>query len=377
MTSSPPTVHAIGLMSGTSLDGVDAALIDTDGAHIAGLGPSLTLPYDAAVREAIRAVLGKTGETAAEAAAIAEAAQALTEVHARAVGELLALAGLTPEAIDVVGFHGQTISHAPERRHTRQIGDAALLAEETGIRVVHDFRSADVRAGGQGAPLVPAFHQAMAVGLHKPLAILNIGGVANVTYLRDEAARPYAFDTGPGCALIDDWARRRTGALSDVDGALAAAGRVDTALLAAWMSHPFFGRRGPKSLDREEFRDLAVMVDNATPEDGAATLTAFTAAAVAQAGTLLPEPPLRWLVAGGGRHNPVLMAALRHRLPAPVDAVEAVGWDGDALEAQAFAFLAVRSLRGLPLTWPSTTGVPDALTGGVAVMPSGRLRRRP
>lgn len=367
MIPDTPTARAIGLMSGTSLDGVDAAIIASDGEYITGLGPSLTRPYDAATREAIRAVLGERGGEAA----IAEAARALTLRHAEAVEELLDFARLAPGDVDVIGFHGQTINHAPERRHTRQIGDAALLARRTGIRVVHDFRTKDVKAGGQGAPLVPAYHQAMARGLCRPLAILNIGGVANVTYLRDEEGRPYAFDTGPGCALIDDWARRCAGgaASADVDGALAAKGRVNRELLAAWMSHPFFGQRGPKSLDREEFRDLAVMVDNQTPEDGAATLTAFTAAAVARAEAQLPEPPKRWLVCGGGRHNPVLMAELAARLAAPVDPVEAVGWDGDALEAQAFAFLALRTLRGLPLTWPSTTGVPEAMTGGVVVEP--------
>lgn len=360
-----PSVRAIGLMSGTSLDGVDAAVIATDGTAVTGLGPSLTRPYDAATREAIRAVLGEPDDPPA----IAEAARALTLRHAEVVRDLLDAACLTAAEVDVLGFHGQTINHAPERRHTRQIGDAALLARETGIRVVHDFRTADVQAGGQGAPLVPVFHQAMAQALCRPLAILNIGGVANVTYLRDEHTRPYAFDTGPGCALIDDWARRHTGGTADLGGALAARGHASRDLLAAWMSHPFFDRHGPKSLDREEFRDLAQMVDNQTPEDGAATLTAFTAAAVARAEAQLPEPPKRWLICGGGRHNPVLMADLAARLGAPVDPVEAVGWDGDALEAQAFAFLAVRSLRGLPLTWPSTTGVPEAMTGGVLVTP--------
>lgn len=345
------------------MDGVDAALIATDGESVTGLGPSLTIPYDSVTREAIRAVLGERGGEAA----ISEAAQALTLCHVDAVRALLDAARLTPQEVAVVGFHGQTINHAPEHRHTRQIGDAGLLARETGIRVVHDFRTADVRAGGQGAPLVPVFHRAMARALCRPLALLNIGGVANVTYLRDDAGHPLAFDTGPGCALIDDWAGRHTGQGADLDGALAARGRVDRELLAAWMSHPYFDQRGPKSLDRDEFHELARMVDNQTPENGAASLTAFTAAAVARAEAQLPEPPKQWLICGGGRHNPVLMEALRSRLKAPVATVESVGWDGDALEAQAFAFLAVRSWRGLPITWPSTTGAPEAMPGGRVV----------
>ncbi len=366
MTSETSTVRAIGLMSGTSLDGVDAALIESDGEVVRGLGPSLTVPYDAATRELIRGVLGEQGG----AVAIARAATALTEVHVTAVRALLDKAELTPDAVHVVGFHGQTINHAPERRHTRQIGDAAMLARETGLQVIHDFRTRDVLAGGQGAPLVPAYHQALARDLPKPLAVLNIGGVANVTYLRDAAGRPYAFDTGPGCALIDDWARRTAGLDADVDGALASAGKVRRELLTAWMGHPFFGRKGPKSLDRDEFRELAAMTEGLTPEDGAATLTAFTVAAVARAEAQLPEPPLRWLVCGGGRRNPALMAGLAGRLAAPVAPVEDVGWDGDALEAQAFAFLALRSLRRLPLTWPSTTGVADAMSGGLLAKPS-------
>ena len=257
-------------------------------------------------------------------------------------------------AVDVIGFHGHTILHRPEERRTWQIGDGALLARLTGIDVVCDFRTADIAAGGQGAPLVPLFHAGLAAALEKPLAILNIGGVANVTWLGGDGA-VLAFDTGPGNALIDDWALRHTGQPIDRDGALARHGHIDAARLAEFLAHPFFDRKPPKSLDRDDFARFAD--PDLSAADGAATLTAMTASAVARGAEHFPAAVRRWLVAGGGRHNPILMAALRQRLGVPVEPVEAVGWDGDALEAQAFAYLAVRSLDGAPLSLPSTTGV--------------------
>jgi anhydro-N-acetylmuramic acid kinase len=350
------TMLALGLMSGTSLDGVDAALVTTDGVAVERLGPALTVPYDAGLRQALRSVLGGTG-------AIAAVERELTLCHAQVVCRLLEENGLDPADIDVIGFHGHTILHRPEERRTWQIGDGALLARETGIPVVGDFRSADVAAGGQGAPLVPVFQRAMAAGLERPLAVLNLGGVGNVTWIgRDD--RLLAFDTGPGNALIDDWAMAHIGRPLDADGALARAGRVDADALVAFSTHPFFGRTPPKSLDRDDFAALAAALVAGLPAaDGAATLTAFTVRAVALAARHFPQAPARWLVTGGGRHNPALMAALVSEL-GRVDPVEAVGWDGDALEAQAFAYLAVRSLRDLPLTYPETTGGPAPSPGG-------------
>ena len=263
---------------------------------------------------------------------------------------------------DTIGFHGHTIMHRPEERRTWQIGDGALLARLTGIDVVCDFRADDVAAGGQGAPLVPLFHAALAARLDKPLAILNIGGVANVTWLGQDEGAILAFDTGPGNAPIDDWALRHLGEPVDRGGALARSGRVDAARLAAFLAHPFFDRSPPKSLDRDDF--AAFRDDGLAAADGAATLTAMTAAAVARAAAHFPAPVSRWLVTGGGRHNPVLMDALARCLGAPVAAVESAGWNGDALEAQAFAYLAIRSLEGLPLSLPSTTGVVRPMTGG-------------
>jgi anhydro-N-acetylmuramic acid kinase len=356
-----PGRWAIGLMSGTSADGVDAALIRADAGHIHGFGPAFSEPYDDAFREKLKSTYG--GKAAPDF--IAEVEQDLTRRHASAVLHLLEMAGMKPAEIAVIGFHGQTIFHAPHERRTWQIGDGALLASLTGIDVVNDFRSADVAAGGQGAPLVPIFHQALVAALPpeipRPIAVLNIGGVANVTWVGKDGAL-LAFDTGPGNALIDDWTQRHKGMPVDLGGALAKAGRIDDDVLAHLLSHPFFEKPAPKSLDRNAFH--STLADHLPAEDGAATLTAFTAAAVARAVPLFPAPAQAWLVCGGGRHNPVLMDALAERLDAPVRGVDEVGWDGDALEAQAFAYLALRSLAGLPISFPTTTGVPVPMTGG-------------
>jgi len=356
---------ALGLMSGTSCDGVDAALVETDGRAAISCGPWSSEPYDAAFHDRLRSVLGGRGD-------IAAVERELTERHAHAVRDLLARQGIAAGNVDVIGFHGQTILHEPERGRTWQIGDGPLLAKMTGIDVVNDFRSADVAAGGQGAPFVPLFHAALAAALPRPLAVLNIGGVANVTWIGEEGVEGelIAFDTGPGNAMLNDWTLRHTGRPADIGGALAGSGRVDAGALSALLDHPYFERAAPKSLDRDAF-DAAPLARLSAP-DGAATLVAFTAAAVARARSLFPRPVKRWLVAGGGRHNPTIMVALAERLEAAVAPVEAVGWDGDALEAQAFAYLAVRSLRGLPLSVPTTTGVSRPLTGGKLHPASGR-----
>ena len=355
-------------MSGTSLDGIDVAALRTDGQRVLGSGASTTYAYEPAVREAIRAVLGETDRDW-----LAAAEAAVTAAHARAVADFLAQHAIPPADVAVVGFHGHTVHHDPDAGLTVQIGDGAALAAALGIDVVFDFRTADMRAGGQGAPLVPIFHDALASGLERPLAVLNIGGVANVTYLGPQAhpgqsggpgeERPMlAFDTGPGNALIDDWMRRHTGSALDAGGAMAAGGTVDAARLEAFLALDWFRRPPPKSLDRNSFP--LSLTDGLSPADGAATLTEMTAAAVSAAVRHMAVPPRRWLVCGGGRHNRSLMERLRRRLQAPVAPVEAVGWDGDALEAQAFAFLAVRRLRGLAITTPGTTGAARPMPGG-------------
>lgn len=344
---------ALGLMSGTSLDGIDAALIATDGDRVLEFGPAATTPYPDAFRERLRAVLGSRGDAGVE--------RELTLLHADAVHRLLDRHGIGPASVDVIGFHGHTVLHRPDEGLTVQIGDGALLARETGIDVVSDFRSRDVAEGGEGAPLVPLFHAALAHGLERPLAVLNLGGVANLTWIGEDGSI-LAFDTGPGNALIDDWVRRHKAQAMDEGGRLAMAGRADALVLAALLAHPYFRQPPPKSLDRDDFGLEAVA--HLGPEDGAATLTGFTAGAVARGLAHLPALPRRWLVTGGGRLNPALMEALAQALEAPVQPVEAAGWQGDALEAQAFAFLAVRSRLGLPLSLPTTTGVPRPTTGG-------------
>ena len=347
------TLTALGLMSGTSLDGIDAALIRTDGERVYEFGPALTVPYAEDFRRRLRAVLGRDrGFEAVE--------RDLTLLHAQAVRDLLG----EKDPPDVIGFHGHTVFHRPAEGLTRQIGDGALLARETGVPVVNDFRSADVAAGGEGAPFAPLFHAALAGDLEKPLAVLNVGGVANVTWIGPDGAI-LAFDTGPGNALIDDWMLASTGRRFDESGALAATGTVDREILEGLLDHPYFLEPPPKSLDRLDFTGDAVA--GLSPADGAATLTAFTAAAVKA--DFLPVKPRRWLVCGGGRHNRTLMAMLRDSVGAPVEPVEAVGWQGDSLEAQAFAFLAVRSLKGVPLSLPTTTRVREPVTGGTTHRP--------
>jgi anhydro-N-acetylmuramic acid kinase len=358
----------IGLMSGTSLDGIDAALLETDGEDIAVPGPALGMPYDAETRAMLRAALEEAKSVAAGAPvpySIREAEQRLTEAHAEASKTLLKKAGLRAQDVSLIGFHGQTILHRPAQRWTWQIGDGALLAKLTGIDVVNDFRSADVKAGGQGAPLVPLYHAVLARNAKKanlvpPLVFVNIGGVANVTYINGEDV--LAFDTGPGNAPIDDWAMNHTRKPVDEGGALARQGRVDDRALAEMLDNEFFEKVPPKSLDRLDFGIDAV--NGLSPADGAATLTAFTAASIARAREHFADMPTTWSGMGGGRHNPVLMGELRSRVNAPVLVAEDAGWNGDFIEAEAFAYLAARSVKGLPLSLPTTTGVSRPITGG-------------
>jgi anhydro-N-acetylmuramic acid kinase len=351
----------IGLMSGTSLDGVDAALIETDGEDMVRPGPGLTIAYTPEMRALLRAALDdarSVAEGGSVPQSIREAERHLTEVHAEAVKALMRQTG----PADLIGFHGQTILHRPERRWTWQIGDGALLARLTGVDVVNDFRSADVKAGGQGAPLVPLYHAVLVKNspLARPIAVVNIGGVANVTYIDDDTV--LAFDTGPGNAPIDDWMHRHAATPVDMNGDFAATGTVNSAALDAMLENTFFMRTPPKSLDRMDFGVAAV--EALSPADGAATLTAFTAASIVRAREHFPEAPATWIVCGGGRHNGTLMAMLQARINAQVLKAEGARWDGDALEAEAFAYLAVRSVMGLPLSLPTTTGVPQPMTGG-------------
>ena len=343
---------AIGMMSGTSLDGIDVALVRTDGMDMTQLLDFKLFPYQEHEKEALKAVLGR--RYADQDTAKAE--KVLTQAHIRAVREF-------GHDADIIGFHGQTIIHDPSQRLTWQIGDCARLANETGISVIGDMRQADIKAGGQGAPLLPLCHRAFAQGMEKPIAVLNLGGVGNVTWLGRERTDIMAFDTGPANALIDDLVKEKTGKSYDSDGKLAKAGSPNVEMIQDWLTHDYFQKPPPKSLDRNEWAvkrayDLSL-------EDAVATLAEFTIHSVVQSLTWLPDTPKALYVAGGGRHNSYLMLRLNEELDYPVKPVETLGWNGDGLEAQGFAYLAVRSLKGLALTLPSTTGVSEPMTGGV------------
>ncbi|MBO6519895.1 MAG: anhydro-N-acetylmuramic acid kinase [Rhodospirillales bacterium] len=354
---------AIGLMSGTSMDGIDVAVIDTDGETVKRRGAFASYPYEASLRKKVQAIAGHKLE---RGDALSAVVRDITDAHAEAVEDFLGRAGLSPHDVDVVGFHGQTVFHDPANGVTVQLGDGARLAERLRITVVNDFRSADVAAGGEGAPFAPLYHAALARPLEPPVCVLNLGGVGNLTWISPDGGI-IAFDTGPANALLDDWVLANTGQAMDADGAISRAGTVNDDVLAELLENDYFDQPYPKSLDRDHFDPSPVM--GLSLEDGAATLVAFSAEAVGRAQAMLPALPERWLVTGGGRHNPVMMAALRSALDRPVEPVEAAGWSGDAMEAQAFAYLAVRSLYGLPLSLPSTTGVTEPMPGGVLHRP--------
>ena len=365
------TLKALGLMSGTSMDGIDAAVIETDGERITALGAVQYRPYGEEERAAVRTAVSVAADWAPGSPRPPEldtAETVLTRAHGDVVEALLSEAGLTPDEIDVVGFHGQTVLHQPHRRRTVQLGSGDALAKRLGMPVVYDFRSADVAAGGEGAPLAPLYHAARAqeISGDAPIVVLNAGGVGNVTWIGPDGA-VLAFDTGPANAPLDDWVLQHTGRTRDEGGELAAAGAVDEARIAEALTHGFFERPPPKSLDRLDF--TSALAEGLSLESGAATLIHFSAACVAAAGRHFPEPVSRVIVCGGGRHNPVFMDALSLRLGVPVDPAESVGWRGDMIEAEAFAFLAVRHLHGLPLSLPTTTGVPRPMLGGRLARP--------
>ena len=358
--------RAIGLMSGTSMDGIDIALIETDGeSHVRRLAAD-SVDYEPAFRERLRGALRDAvdmTERTERPGSLAAVEAELTRLHAEAVLRFIGDRMLQPSAIDVIGFHGQTVFHAPERGLTVQIGDGAALASATGIDVVHDLRAADCAAGGQGAPLAPVYHRALASKVQdRPIAFMNIGGVANITWIGADG-RLIAFDTGPGNAMIDDWMLKRTNAVIDEGGALAARGKVHEDYVSAYFRHNFFALAAPKSLDRNAFD--GTLVEPLSTEDGAATLTAFTAAAIARARDHLPEEPRMWIMAGGGRRNRTLMSMLAEHVNGAVVPIEALGFNGDSVEAEAWAYLAVRSLDRRPITFPGTTGVRVPITGGV------------
>lgn len=368
-------VWALGLMSGTSLDGVDAALLCTDGVEITAFGPGAERAYSADEITAISAVMAdpmahRPPETYDHNQRLRSASHEVLQAHAHAVTSLLCKTDIAPTYI---GFHGQTVAHSPEEGWTWQVGDGAALAHATNRNVIWDFRTADMKAGGEGAPLAPVYHWALAryLGEQAPVAFLNLGGVGNITWVDPTAETPeqdgalIAFDTGPANALLNDWMAEKTDAPLDRDGAAAAKGQAQMDIVQSGNAlQNYLQRAAPKSLDRNAFAPFLEAVRDLSTEDGAATLTALSAHCVAKAMPHLPSLPTRWLVCGGGRKNPTMMAILAAQFDAPVDPVEAVGLDGDLLEAQAFAYLAVRSARGLPLSFPGTTGAGSPVTGG-------------
>lgn len=367
---------ALGLMSGTSMDGIDAALIETDGEGAVQMGPSAELNYTdeerTLLRQALADALAMT-QRSERPGVLTAAERLITRRHADLISDFLKEHDLSPEDIDVVGFHGQTVLHRPHQRLTVQIGDGQALADSLGIPIVYDMRAADVAEGGQGAPLVPVYHQALvrAAKLAGPVAVLNLGGVGNVTYVA-QGRDPVAFDTGPANALIDDLMLERTGVAMDRDARQALAGQVDQDVLATLMTHPFFTQKPPKSLDRNAFSRVAVA--GLSTSDAAATLAAFTAKSAAASRQWLQREPKLWIVCGGGARNPAILRFLREETGATVRTADELGWSASMMEAQAFAYLAVRSLKGLPLTFPSSTGVPHALTGGVLATPDQSSR---
>jgi anhydro-N-acetylmuramic acid kinase len=371
MTMTGKLTRAIGFMSGTSMDGVDVAMIETDGEFVVRRGPFLSFDYSFADRSLLRQALDDARaitERHQRPGAVAEAETMIDARHAEALGEFLARHNIARDSIDVIGFHGQTVLHRPDDRLTVQIGNGEALARAVHSPVVYDMRAADVAAGGQGAPLAPAYHRALvgSADVFGPVAVVNIGGVANMTLVGNRKDDPIAFDTGPGNALIDDLMQERKGMPCDADGATAAAGTPDQAILGELLSHPYFTKPWPKSLDRNDFSREAVA--GLATEDAAATLTAFSAMTIALAIGRMEEKPSLAVICGGGARNPTLLAELR-RMPCQVRTADEMGWSSDAMEAEAFAYLAVRSLKGLPLSWPSTTGVKEPLSGGVLARP--------
>jgi anhydro-N-acetylmuramic acid kinase len=369
-------MRVLGFMTGTSLDAVDMAVLETDGETIAAFGPAgerkLSEPTRDLMLAATHAAL-RWPRGAVVPAVFAEAARAGADEHFEAADAFLAAHGLKWSDLDLIGMHGQTVLHERPKAggvgRTVQLGDAQQLADRAGVPVAFDFRSADVAAGGEGAPLAPIYHLArtQASGFAPPIAVLNVGGVANVTFVRADG-EILAFDTGPGNGMLDLLVQDRSGARFDAEGRLAAAGRVREDVLQGLLAHAYFRLPPPKSLDRYDFplQPLAAL----SLQDAAATLVAFTAEAVRRAFEVVGEAPGEVVVCGGGRRNPQIMQALAERLPCRVTDADALGWRGDAIEAEAFAYLAARTARGLPISFPKTTGVPAAMTGGRIVRPA-------
>ena len=362
-------LKALGLMSGTSLDGIDVAMLETDGETIAARGPCMTVNYDESQRHMLKQAMADATHLTARTerpGSLLQIEREITRWHADAVDAFLEKHGLTYSNIDVIGFHGQTVIHRPDLGFTVQLGDGQTLANSCECPIVWDLRANDMAHGGQGAPLVPVYHRALINELDAgPSAVVNIGGVANVTWI-GRSGELVAFDTGPGNALLDDWMKHHTGSNRDEGGSTALAGQVDEATVAQFLGDGFFEQSAPKSLDRDTF--ASYQLTGLSVADGAATLVEVTARAIAASARQMPTAPRSWIICGGGRHNQAIMKSLQRQLP-DVKRAEDMGWNGDAVEAEAWAFLAVRSLKQLDLTYPGTTGVRTPVSGGLLSKP--------
>jgi anhydro-N-acetylmuramic acid kinase len=370
-------IWALGIMSGTSMDGIDAAMLSTDGHSIQNFGKTFYQAYDDNDRSKIvQAVLAAKSlpthilmNRNEWPEAIVEAEHFITQRHI----DLLKQLNMKPA---VVGIHGQTLIHRPEEKFSLQILDGQAVADATGLTIVHNMRANDIANGGQGAPMVPFYHFALAkrAKLTGPIAFLNIGGVSNVTWVNpefdaaDEEGAVLAFDTGTGVALLNDWIFEKTGKSYDEFGLISGKGTPNAQRLRQWSQVSYFEEAIPKSLDRDEFKRM-VDVSDLSLEDGAATLCAFSAYGVERSLEWMPAPPVQWFICGGGRHNRALMQMLRQKLDTDVKPVDALGFDGDQIEAQAFGYLAARSLQGLSLSCPETTGCAQPTSGGVISYP--------
>ena len=340
------------------MDGIDLALIKTDGKNKIKRGANMSVAYEPEFRAKLVHALEDAREIrdASERPGNLNAVERLlTQKHAEAVSQFLKSKHLLKTDIDLLGFHGQTVLHRPDIQLTIQLGLGETLARKTGIETANDFRLSDVSEGGQGAPLVPIYHQVLvkSAGLELPVAVVNLGGVGNVTYIGDDGDQGsdmLAFDTGPGNALIDDWVMQHTGQPMDRDGAIAAKGTLSEPVLSELLDNPYFAKTPPKSLDRNDF-SLAP-VEGMSLENGAKTLMAFTALSLARAVLHFPVPPKTWIISGGGAKNPTLMAELDERLEGKIMTADDLGWSAEFMEAEAFAYLAVRVKRGLPITFP-------------------------
>lgn len=363
--STHKSLNIIGLMSGTSMDGVDVALLTTNGVTVDHKGPSETYPYDPTFRAELRSLI-QQGENAPKSLRD-QVEKTLTDAHIDAVKKFMKTHNIRD--VDLIGFHGHTVLHRPEKGYTLQIGLGQRMADSLGVPVMYDFRSNDVKHGGQGAPLAPVYHASLAHNQKQPLVMVNIGGVCNVTYIEKDTI--IACDVGPGNALIDDWAFKKAGLSMDKDGTLASRGQVNPEKLNRMLSDPYFNRIPPKSLDRNHFEAALKEVEGLSLEDGAATLTAFTTKSLVNSLAFFPNPPKLLVLSGGGRHNKNLVHRIREELKGiSVIMVDEIGYDGDALEAQLFAYLAARALYKLPLSFPGTTGVTQKLTGGKLARPT-------